>query len=144
MKLKKTIKSVGIFAAMMLVVGMYITPTIAKAGYEYYFGVAFDADGDVDYTTTEVKNTSSSVAMRCTTAEREDCYYSAYVYAVTSYDNRYDASRGNFRNFYIGDAYNLVNWVNERGYNRACVKCVGHNIDPEYGSVFGGYWSPDL
>jgi len=144
MKMKKFLKNVGIFAIMMLIVGMYITPKVAKAGYEYYFGVAFEKDGYEDYTTTEVKNTSSSVWMRCTTAESDDSYYSAYVYAVTSYGNRYDASKGNFRNFYKGDSYNLVNWVNERGYNRACVKCVGHNINEEYGSVFGGYWSPDI
>ena len=143
--MKKTrLRNIGIFAVMMLIVGMYITPTIAKAGYEYYYVVAFDTDGNVDYTTTEVKNTSSSVRMRCTSAEGDDCYYSGYVYAVTDYGNRYDASGGNYQNFYRGDARDLVNWVNERGYNRACVKCVGYDIDPIHGSVFGGYWSPDI
>lgn len=55
MKMKKFLKNVGVFAIMMLIVGMYITPKVAKAGYEYYFGVAFEKDGYEDYTTTEVR-----------------------------------------------------------------------------------------
>lgn len=48
MKFKKIIKNTIIFAAMMLVIGVYTAPLISKAGDT--FGVAFSVDGQEKYT----------------------------------------------------------------------------------------------
>ena len=38
----------------------------------------------------------------------------------------------------------MSNWVVENGYDRACIRLTGENIDTEYGSCFGGFWWPDI
>ena len=38
----------------------------------------------------------------------------------------------------------MANWVNENGYNRACVKGICEYCDDDYGTCFTGYWNPDI
>ena len=53
MKFKKIIKNTIIFAAMMLIIGVYTAPVISKAGNT--FGLAFSVDGENQYTDNQAK-----------------------------------------------------------------------------------------
>lgn len=74
MKFKKIIKNTIIFAAMMLVIGVYTAPVISKAGDDVWYGASFDFDGDTYYTDRKSKNTSSSVWMSCTDKDIDGSY----------------------------------------------------------------------
>lgn len=45
MVIKKLLKTGACFAAMALIVGMYISPSIARASYDKGYGYGFDYDG---------------------------------------------------------------------------------------------------
>lgn len=144
MKLKKFIKSTCTLAVMLLIVGMYISPSVAKASYDNPYGFAFDYDEDVDFTEKQVKNTYSSVGMECTNSESEYAYYVARVFGVDDNEESFDYSHGYEYTFYEGTSYEMLNWVRENGCNHACVKGIGYSVDGEYGTVFSGYWNPDI
>lgn len=61
MVIKKLLKTGVSFAAMALIVGMYISPSIARASYDKGYGYGFDYDGQTKYTNEEDKKTYSSV-----------------------------------------------------------------------------------
>lgn len=79
MVIKKLLKTGACFAAMALIVGMYISPSIARASYDKGYGYGFDYDGQTKYTNEEKKETYSSVGMECTDSEDEYAYYVARV-----------------------------------------------------------------
>ena len=142
MKLKKTIKNTIIFAAMMLVIGVYTAPVISKAGDT--FGVAFSVDGQEKYTERQNKTTSSSVNMECTDKDIDGSYYYASVHAVNAAGTRIDVSHGYEYYFDVNESHNMLNWVYEEHYNMACVKCQGYSVDDYHGAWFGGYWYADI
>ena len=82
MVIKKLLKTGACFAAMALIVGMYISPSIARASYDKGYGFGFDYDGQTKYTNEEDKKTYSSVGMECTDSEDEYAYYVARVLAL--------------------------------------------------------------
>ena len=57
MVIKKLLKTGACFAAMALIVGMYISPSIARASYDNGYGFGFDYDGQTKYTNEEDKKT---------------------------------------------------------------------------------------
>ena len=142
MKFKKTIKNTIIFVAMMLVIGVYTAPVISKAGDT--FGVAFSVDGQEKYTERQNKTTSSSVNMECTDKDIDGSYYHASVHAVNAAGTRIDVSHGYEYYFDVNESHNMLNWVYEEHYNRACVKCQGYSVDDYHGAWFGGYWYADI
>ena len=142
MKFKKTIKNTIIFAAMMLVIGVYTAPVISKAGDT--FGVAFSVDGQEKYTERQNKTTSSSVNMECTDKDIDGSYYYASVHAVNAAGTRIDVSHGYEYYFDVNESHNMLNWVYEEHYNMACVKCQGYSVDDYHGAWFGGYWYADI
>ena len=137
MKFKKIIKNTIIFAAMMLVIGVYTAPVISKAGDS--FGLAFSVDGQEKYTERQNKTTSSSVNMECTDKDIDGSYYYASVHAVNAAGTRIDVSHGYEYYFDVNESHNMLNWVYEEHYNMACVKCQGYSIDDYHGAWFGGY-----
>ena len=141
---KKLVKNVFIFIAMFMIVGMYIVPVTSNAGQVAKgWGFAFNYDGQERYTNPEAKNTTSSVRMYC---EYSDCYYSYYyakVYSEKDGSTR-DAAHGLQYSFSEGETKDMSNWVVENGYDRACIRLTGENIDTEYGTCFGGFWWPDI
>lgn len=142
MKFKKIIKNTIIFAAMMLVIGVYTAPVISKAGDT--FGVAFSVDGQEKYTERQNKTTSSSVNMECTDKDIDGSYYYASVHAVNAAGTRIDVSHGYEYYFDVNESHNMLNWVYEEHYNMACVKCQGYSVDDYHGAWFGGYWYADI
>lgn len=142
MKFKKIIKNTIIFAAMMLVIGVYTAPVISKAGDT--FGVAFSVDGQEKYTGRQNKTTSSSVNMECTDKDIDGSYYYASVHAVNAAGTRIDVSHGYEYYFDVNESHNMLNWVYEEHYNMACVKCQGYSVDDNHGAWFGGYWYADI
>ena len=142
MKFKKIIKNTIIFAAMMLVIGVYTAPVISKAGDT--FGVAFSVDGQEKYTERQNKTTSSSVNMECTDKDIDGSYYYASVHAVNAAGTRIDVSHGYEYYFDVNESHNMLNWVYEEHYNMTCVRCEGYSVDDYHGAWFGGYWNPDI
>ena len=142
MKFKKIIKNTIIFAAMMLVIGVYTAPVISKAGDS--FGLAFSVDGQEKYTERQNKTTSSSVNMECTDKDIDGSYYYASVHAVNAAGTRIDVSHGYEYYFDVNESHNMLNWVYEEHYNMACVKCQGYSVDDYHGAWFGGYWYADI
>ena len=142
MKFKKIIKNTIIFAAMMLVIGVYTAPVISKAGDT--FGVAFSVDGQEKYTERQNKTTSSSVNMECTDKDIDGSYYYASVHAVNAAGTRIDVSHGYEYYFDVNESHNMLNWVYEEHYNMACVKCQGYSVNDYHGAWFGGYWYADI
>ncbi len=139
-RVKNTVASV----AMLMIIAMNIAPLAVKAvQYPYPWGFGFDFSDEVDYTDIEIKNTSSSVRMTCDMADT-DGSYRASVCAATSYGNIYDASHGYTYYFSEDTTYDMLNWVNENGYNRVCIKAICNYCDDEYGTNFTGYWNPDI
>ena len=132
MKFKKIIKNTIIFAAMMLVIGVYTAPVISKAGDT--FGVAFSVDGQEKYTERQNKTTSSSVNMECTDKDIDGSYYYASVHAVNAAGTRIDVSHGYEYYFDVNESHNMLNWVYEEHYNMACVKCQGYSVDDYHGA----------
>ena len=107
MKFKKIIKNTIIFAAMMLVIGVYTAPVISKAGDT--FGVAFSVDGQEKYTERQNKTTSSSVNMECTDKDIDGSYYYASVHAVNAAGTRIDVSHGYEYYFDVNESHNMLN-----------------------------------
>lgn len=144
MVIKKLLKTGVSFAAMALIVGMYISPSIARASYDKGYGFGFDYDGQTKFTNTEDKNTYSSVGMECTDSEDEYAYYEARVFGVYKNGEEFDYSHGYEYTFYEGTSYEMLNWVRENDCPQVKVRGIGYRIDTDYGNVFSGYWSPDL
>lgn len=144
MVIKKLLKTGVSFAAMALIVGMYISPSIARASYDKGYGFGFDYDGQTKFTNTEDKNTYSSVGMECTDSEDEYAYYEARVFGVDKNGEEFDYSHGYEYTFYEGTSYEMLNWVRENDCPQVKVRGIGYRIDTDYGNVFSGYWSPDL
>ena len=143
MKFKKIIKNTIIFAAMMLVIGVYTAPVISKAGDDVWYGASFDFDGHEKYLPSQFKYTSSSVWMSCTDKDIDGSYYYGKVYAYKS-GQYYDVSHGYEYYFDVNETHNMLNWVNEEGYTRAAVRCEAYSVDDYHGAWFGGYWYPDI
>ncbi len=57
MVIKKLLKTGVSFAAMALIVGMYISPSIARASYDKGYGYGFDYDCQTKYTNEQDKKT---------------------------------------------------------------------------------------
>ena len=127
---------------MMLVIGVYTAPVISKAGDT--FGVAFSVDGQEKYTERQNKTTSSSVNMECTDKDIDGSYYYASVHAVNAAGTRIDVSHGYEYYFDVNETHTMLNWVYEKHYNKATVKCTGYSVDDYHGAWFGGYWNPDI
>ena len=144
MAIKKLLKTGVSLAAMALIVGMYISPSIARASYDKGYGFGFDYDGQTKFTNTEDKNTYSSVGMECTDSEDEYAYYEARVFGVDKNGEEFDYSHGYEYTFYEGTSYEMLNWVRENDCPQVKVRGIGYRIDTDYGNVFSGYWSPDL
>ena len=144
MVIKKLLKTGACFAAMALIVRIYISPSIARASYDKGYGFGFDYDGQTKFTNTEDKNTYSSIGMECTDSEDEYAYYVARVFGVDESDEDFDYSHGYEYTFYEGTSYEMLNWVKENDCHKAKVRGIGYRIDTEDGNVFSGYWSPDL
>ena len=89
MVINKLLKTGACFAAMALIVGMYISPSIARASYDKGYGYGFDYDGQTKYTNEEKKETYSSVGMECTDSEDEYAYYVARVFGVAGWQSEY-------------------------------------------------------
>ena len=113
---KKLVKNVFIFIAMFMIVGMYIVPVTSNAG---------------------------QVAKGWGFAFCYNSYYYAKVYSEKDGSTR-DASHGLQYSFSEGETKDMSNWVVENGYDRACIRLTGENIDTEYGTCFGGFWWPDI
>lgn len=144
MKMSKYIKNIAIFVAMILIVGIYISPSIAKASYYYGFGYSFGYDEETKYTETRYKWTYSSVGMECTTSEEDNAYYVASVYGVDDNGEAFDYSHGYRYTFFEGSNHEMYNWVRENGCRYVKVRGDGYQVNSAWGSVFTGYWSPDI
>ena len=139
---KHFIKNAVIFTAMLLIVGVNSAPIMSKAGND--FGVAFSVDGETKFTGSQNKYTSSSVQMSCTDKDIDGSYYYARVNAVNVSDNPVDVSHGYEYYFDVNETHTMLNWVYEKHYNKATVKCTGYSVDDYHGAWFGGYWNPDI
>lgn len=141
----KKIKNIIIFVAMLLIVVVYSAPVVAKAVFPSYdYGWAFSYSYTARNTTTETKNTSSSVKMECTSCDTENAYYIARVWGTNEDEGGgRDVSHNNDYLFEQGTTRYMLNWVYEEGYDKAYVRAIAYNVDMEYGTCIGGKWYPD-
>ena len=82
--------------------------------------------------------------MSCTDKDIDGSYYYARVNADNVSDNPVDVSHGYEYYFDVNETHTMLNWVYEKHYNKATVKCTGYSVDDYHGAWFGGYWNPDI
>jgi hypothetical protein len=132
---------VGLALCFALVASMML-PAFAYAGNTTPYGFYFTFNGNLAQTDSEYKATSSSVRMAAdyvTTGKTYIASVQARANGNSMVDIPVDGEAYTFSNGTIRN--NMINYVNERGYQYAGIRAAQYYSDPTF--IAYGTWRPD-
>lgn len=138
----KTMKKV--IGSFLLAVMLFSTvgDVVALANNSYDTSYDFSFNGQVLYTTYREKTDRSKAYMKCNSITSNRAY-TAHVMGRTSPISGVLTDCSNGYTYYFdhaGDYHYMINYVDEWGYNFACIAAAP---DSSYSFSASGVWSPD-